>query len=79
MHQQNDFDMASMITYLKSGTLPDDEKLSHRIVLESKQFELVMMSCGVSWSQKNFGLHCWQRHIRDFSLDISVREGYMIV
>ena len=41
MPQQNDFDMAAMITYLKSGTLPDDEKRSRQIVLESKQFELV--------------------------------------
>ena len=41
MHQQNDFYMASMIIYLKCGTLLDDEKLSRRVVLESKQFELV--------------------------------------
>jgi len=41
MHQQSDFDMAAMIIYLKPGTLPDDEKFSCRIVLKTKQFELV--------------------------------------
>ena len=39
--QSQDNDMAGMIAYLKDGTLPDDERSSHRVVLESKHFELV--------------------------------------
>ena len=39
--QSQDTDMAGMIAYLKDGTLPDDERSSHRVVLESKHFELV--------------------------------------
>lgn len=34
--------MADMIAYLKEGTLPDDERSSRRVVLESKHFELVL-------------------------------------
>ncbi len=41
IHQQNDVDMSTMVAYLKSGVLPEDEKLARRVVLESKQFELV--------------------------------------
>ncbi len=41
IHQQNDVDMSTMVAYLKSGVLAEDEKLARRVVLESKQFELV--------------------------------------
>ncbi len=41
IHQQNDVDMSTMVAYLKSGALPEDVKLARRVVLESKQFELV--------------------------------------
>ena len=39
--QREDADMAAMRAYLQYGTLPDEEKLSRRVVLESKQFEVV--------------------------------------
>ena len=39
--QREDADMAAMTVYLQYGTLPDEEKLSRRIVLESKQYEVI--------------------------------------
>ena len=39
--QMEDSDMSAMITYLQDGTLPEDQNKSRRIVLESKQFEVV--------------------------------------
>ena len=39
--QLKDTDSAAMLAYLLDGTLPEGKKLSHRIVLESKQFEVV--------------------------------------
>ena len=39
--QREDADMAAMTVYLQYGTLPDEEKLSRRIVLESKLYEVI--------------------------------------
>ena len=39
-YQQEDPEMASMFAYLVNGILPEDDKVSHRLVLESKQFEV---------------------------------------
>lgn len=33
--QKEDKDTASMINYLQAGTLPDDDKMAHCIVMES--------------------------------------------
>ena len=39
-YQQKDPEMASMLAYLVNGILPEDDKVSRRLVLESKQFEV---------------------------------------
>ena len=38
--QLRDYDTSVMMVYLQDGTLPEEEKLSRRIVLESRQFTL---------------------------------------
>ena len=39
--QLEDLDLATMMMYLQDGTLPEEEKQARKIVIESKQFELV--------------------------------------
>ena len=39
--QWEDADTAAMLVYLQSAALPNEDKLSCRLVLESKQFETV--------------------------------------
>ena len=40
-YQLKDSHAAAMMAYLRDGTLPDDDKLARRVVLESKQFGIV--------------------------------------
>ena len=39
--QEGDSELGAMISYLKHGELPNDQKLARRIVLESSKFEIV--------------------------------------
>ena len=40
-HQERDADLQPILTYLKSGTLPEDENLAKKIVLESAQYDVI--------------------------------------
>ena len=39
--QQEDPDLAPMLNYLTDGSLPSDEKTARKVLLESKQFDLL--------------------------------------
>ena len=39
--QESDENLAAMIKYLEGDTLPDDETLSRKLVLESSKFEMI--------------------------------------
>ena len=42
-YQQEDPEMAATLAYLVNGILPEDDKVSRRLVLESKQFEVTVL------------------------------------
>ena len=39
--QKSDPDISPLLLYLEIGTLPEDEKLAHKLVLQSQQFDVV--------------------------------------
>ena len=60
-YQQEDPEMASMFAYLVNDILPEDDKVSRRLVLESKQFEVTdgvlyhENCCTCTWSMVSSG------------------------